>query len=357
MHRTTRHSNFPNSFGSIMEGRSYEGDSSLGYRFGFNGKEKDDQTYGEGNEMDFGGRIYNSSLGRWLAIDPLQAQYQSLSPYGYCSNTPIYFIDQDGKEHVLYIAFLTNVNNGKSVYSLSEQKEILYKAQKQLNDQGINVKVIGVETDHRFNIGLLDKTDDVVYVGNTTQINNLLPKLSTPAQKNKGDVGLELGGEEGYSDHESYCNTDEINTFWHKPEFNDPTRRKLQKENREKFDNEGVAAIFAVHESIGHNVTDYHRNQWTTIDGISVEDRPNTLCDGDQMHLYMEPFPFDQNSDFLRFLPEDLSVIKAKYQSPLVPILSQNSKPNESRGCPTTDPNYYHDSYTKGDSHVKKIND
>jgi RHS repeat-associated protein len=45
------------------------------YRFGFNGQEKDDEVKVEGNSLDFGARIYDSRLGRWLSLDPLQAKY------------------------------------------------------------------------------------------------------------------------------------------------------------------------------------------------------------------------------------------------------------------------------------------
>jgi hypothetical protein len=38
------------------------------YRFGFNGKEKDDEVKGEGNNLDFGARIYNSKFRRWLSL-------------------------------------------------------------------------------------------------------------------------------------------------------------------------------------------------------------------------------------------------------------------------------------------------
>lgn len=67
------------------------------YRFGFNGKEKDDEIQGEGNSLDFGGRIYDSRLGRWLSLDPLMDKYPSLSAYNFCANNPIIFIDPSGK--------------------------------------------------------------------------------------------------------------------------------------------------------------------------------------------------------------------------------------------------------------------
>ncbi|MCX6232776.1 MAG: RHS repeat-associated core domain-containing protein [Bacteroidetes bacterium] len=67
-------------------------------RFGFNGQEKDDEIKGTGNSLDFGARIYDPRIGRWLALDPLQAKYPDLSPYNFCANNPIIFIDPNGKE-------------------------------------------------------------------------------------------------------------------------------------------------------------------------------------------------------------------------------------------------------------------
>ena len=84
-------------FGSPLIGRSYEMDTTVGYRFGFNEKEKTDEIYGDGNGVDFGGRILDSRLGRWFSIDPTESKYPFFSPYSYCANSPIVFIDPDGK--------------------------------------------------------------------------------------------------------------------------------------------------------------------------------------------------------------------------------------------------------------------
>ena len=62
-----------------MPGRKYEAIS--GYRYGFNGKEKSDEIYGEGNGYDFGARIQDPRVGRWLSIDPLTKKFPSQSPY------------------------------------------------------------------------------------------------------------------------------------------------------------------------------------------------------------------------------------------------------------------------------------
>jgi RHS repeat-associated protein len=84
------------AFGMIMPGKSYSSDK---YRYGFNGKEKDDEGLGGGGSTyDYGFRIYNPAIGRFLSIDPLTKGYPELTPYQFASNSPIENIDLDGLE-------------------------------------------------------------------------------------------------------------------------------------------------------------------------------------------------------------------------------------------------------------------
>jgi len=69
--------------------------SSGSYRYGFNGKENDNDVKGSGNSLDFGARIYDSRLGRWLCVDPITHSWQS--PYVSFDNNPIAIIDPDGR--------------------------------------------------------------------------------------------------------------------------------------------------------------------------------------------------------------------------------------------------------------------
>ena len=108
----------PNSFGSPMDGRAFIGEK---YRFGFNGQEKDDEVKGEGNSLDFGARIYDSRLGRWLSLDPLMAKYPSMSPYNFCANNPIKFVDYDGKDFGVVINHATKtITIVSTVYTVKE---------------------------------------------------------------------------------------------------------------------------------------------------------------------------------------------------------------------------------------------
>ena len=46
---------------------------------------------------DFSSRMLLPMLMRFMSIDPLCERYYSISPYAYCSNNPVRFIDPTGE--------------------------------------------------------------------------------------------------------------------------------------------------------------------------------------------------------------------------------------------------------------------
>jgi len=96
-----------------MPGRKYS-IANTNYRYGFNGKENDNEVKGEGNQQDYGMRIYDPRLGRFLSVDPITKSYPELTPYQFASDRPIDGIDLDGLEYA------------PSGYT--DPKQMLYKA-------------------------------------------------------------------------------------------------------------------------------------------------------------------------------------------------------------------------------------
>ena len=86
--------------GMLQPGRSY---SSSDYRFGFNGKEKDDEIKGIGNSIDFGNRMYDARLVRWNSPDKLAHLYSGISPYASVLNNPLVHVDVKGDSVELII--------------------------------------------------------------------------------------------------------------------------------------------------------------------------------------------------------------------------------------------------------------
>ena len=53
------------------------------------------------NTYDYGARQYNPVTARWDRVDPLCEKYYGSSPYVYCGNNPVRYIDPDGKKIVM----------------------------------------------------------------------------------------------------------------------------------------------------------------------------------------------------------------------------------------------------------------
>ena len=69
-------------------------------RYKYNGKEY--IADGGMNWYDYGARHYDPAIGRFTTMDPLAEKYYSTSPYVYCDNNPILYIDPTGEMKVIY---------------------------------------------------------------------------------------------------------------------------------------------------------------------------------------------------------------------------------------------------------------
>lgn len=75
-----------------------------GYRFGFQGQEKDDEIHGAtGTSYAFEYRMHDARIGRFLSIDPLAAKYAYNSPYAFSENRVIDAVELEGREQLQFM--------------------------------------------------------------------------------------------------------------------------------------------------------------------------------------------------------------------------------------------------------------
>ena len=93
----------------------------------FNGKELD--LFHGLNWYDYLARGMDTAAGRFTAIDPLCEKYFALSPYVFCANNPVNYIDPDGMDWY-------EANNKEIIWTN-------YTSQKELDDNKIEGKYLG----------------------------------------------------------------------------------------------------------------------------------------------------------------------------------------------------------------------
>ncbi|HWB93838.1 MAG TPA: RHS repeat-associated core domain-containing protein [Puia sp.] len=140
-------------FGMMQYARSYSEANVGNYRFGFNGKENDNEVKGVGSQIDYGMRVYDPRLAKFTSVDPLHGRYPELTPYQFASNSPIAGIDLDGKEFSFY-GLLTD-ESGKNIIGLYKAAEVDHQfkikanirddlGQKRAITKDINASTIGL---------------------------------------------------------------------------------------------------------------------------------------------------------------------------------------------------------------------
>ncbi|MDG1518556.1 MAG: RHS repeat-associated core domain-containing protein [Flavobacteriales bacterium] len=83
----------------------------LNYRYGFNGKETDSEWGAGDGTQDYGFRMYNPAIAKFLSVDPLSPYYPWYTPYQFAGNKPIWASDLDGLEEFFRTDYYDAVGN------------------------------------------------------------------------------------------------------------------------------------------------------------------------------------------------------------------------------------------------------
>ncbi|MFW5872942.1 MAG: RHS repeat-associated core domain-containing protein, partial [bacterium] len=214
-------------FGMQMPGLHYAGGGAPENKYLYNGKELVDD---EGIDWyDYGARMYDAALGRFMVQDAYSEKYLNLTPYQYAANNPINIIDINGDSTYLVIYGAGYLN---------------YQYQGQEYDQGDNFKK-NAEA-HAENIknrqGYDENRDDVILVEaktteqftdatNATYGSGKIAEMTVFSHG--GEYGVSLGGQSPNDPGVTQTEADAQLNDYDKREINANTMGQIDKNNFE----------------------------------------------------------------------------------------------------------------------------
>ena len=155
-------------------------------RYRYNGKEEQ-ATFGT-PYSDYGARQYSSASGRWLAVDPLAEKYYDISPYAFCNNNPVNFVDPNGKD-VWVIS-----SNGIIIWVKGSDEHRLYS----IDSEG-NRSTDYIEVKDREILDTLANKKDIAYYTSFSNIDDIFKVFLFASDNSNVEWALHRGQGNSYT--------------------------------------------------------------------------------------------------------------------------------------------------------------
>ena len=134
-------------FGVELDGRTVSG----GYRYGYQGSEKDNEFKGNGNSYTTEFRQLDPRLGRWLSVDPVIQPWQS----SYCSMdcNPVFYIDPTGTSSGDYYTkdgqYMGSDEKNDDIGYVVNKADVVYKADGKTVDANKTIGEVKFTDEHK----------------------------------------------------------------------------------------------------------------------------------------------------------------------------------------------------------------
>jgi RHS repeat-associated protein len=195
----------------------------LSYRYGFNNMEKDDELKGTGNSYDFGARIYDPRVGRFLSVDPLWKSNTNSNNYSFAGNSPILYIDLKGlfqwptgeegerlkERYPKAYKYLCDINNKeKSILQLLNSSKVMDGI---LNNAGGNLALQGWHIPYQYRGSDFEITQEDVISAFTPDEGPQLLITMNPGESSPMGAQPQAGGYNPSNSGKNYSEPIELN--------------------------------------------------------------------------------------------------------------------------------------------------
>lgn len=128
-------------------------------------------------------------------VDPLASKYPYYSPYSAFGNNPILYVDNDGRENIVYLVYLPDKN--PKAQKINAQ-QVAAEANANYEKMGLKTRVVVVDQSvtgkMKFDAGKIDKTDAVAVIGNVSDVTKYIKEND---KTNQGGYNASLSGWKG----------------------------------------------------------------------------------------------------------------------------------------------------------------